>query len=69
MFKKYKFGVLIHTDQQCYLRKQEAVPIYPGLPYEMIGETQPEIEFLEVAALIFPFLLKAWSSILSATRI
>ena len=37
--------------------------------YEMVGETQPEMEFLEVVAFIYPFSLEAGSSIPSATRI
>ena len=35
----------------------------------MIGETQPEMELLEVEASIYPFSLKVESSIQSATRI
>ena len=35
----------------------------------MIGETQLEMELLEVVAFIYPFLIKAGSSISSATRI
>ena len=37
--------------------------------YKMIGKTRPEIELLEVITLIYPFSLKAGSSIPSATRI
>ena len=36
--------------------------------YEMIGEKQPEMELLEEVAFIYPFLLKAGSSIPSGTR-
>ena len=36
--------------------------------YKMIGETQPEIELLEVAAFTYPFPLKARSSILTGTK-
>ena len=37
--------------------------------YEMIGETQAEMELLEVVAFIYPFSLKAGSSIPCAARI
>ena len=37
--------------------------------YEMIGETQPEMELLEEVAVIYPFSLKVGSSIPSAARI
>ena len=36
--------------------------------YQMIGETQPEMELLEVAAFIYLFSLKAGSSIPSTAR-
>jgi len=36
--------------------------------YEMIGETQPEIELIEVASYIYPFSLKSGSSLLTVTR-
>ena len=42
---------------------------YDRLRYEMIGETQPEMELLEVVAFIYPSSLKVYSSIPSATRI
>ena len=35
----------------------------------MIGETQPEIELLEVVTFIYPFSIKTGSSIPSASRI
>jgi len=37
--------------------------------YEMIGETQPEIELLKAVAVIYPFWLKVGSSISSAIGI
>ena len=37
--------------------------------YEMVGETQSEIELFEVVAFVYPFSLKEGSSIPSATRI
>ena len=37
--------------------------------YEMVGETQREVELLEVVAVVYPFSLKTVSSIPSATRI
>ena len=36
--------------------------------YEIIGKTQPEMEVLDKVAFIYPFLLKAGSSIPSAAR-
>ena len=40
-----------------------------GFRYEMIDETQPEMELLEVVAFIYPFSRKAGSSIPSTARI
>ena len=37
--------------------------------YELMGETKPEMELLEVVAFIYPSLLKAGSSFPFATRI
>ena len=37
--------------------------------YEMIAETQSEVELLEAVSFIYPFSLKAGSLITSATRI
>ena len=37
--------------------------------YEVIGETQPEMELLWVVAFIYPFFAKSWSSIPYAARI
>ena len=37
--------------------------------YELMGETKPEMELLEVVAVICPFSLKAVSTMPSATRI
>ena len=39
------------------------------LKYEMIGKTQPDMEFLEEVTFIYPFSLKAGSSIPYAPRI
>ena len=40
-----------------------------GFRYEMLSETQPEKELLEVVTFIYPFSLKAASSIPPVTRI
>ena len=61
------------NSQVCYFVSQGCEKVNSSkkakFRYEMIDETLPEIELLEVATFIYPFLLKAGSSKLSATSI
>ena len=61
------------NSKVCYLVAQEWKKVNSSkngrFRYEMIVEIQPEMELLELVTFIYPSLLKAESSIPSATRI
>ena len=75
LFKKHCAVLMkkLCSSNVCYLVVQGRTKVssskYGRFRHEMIGETQPEMESLEVVAVIHHFSLKAGSSIPSAAKI